>query len=111
MSPNGKVNPSALPSPWETESSTVSLPPRDELERILHKIWCDALECGDIGIRDNFFELGGDSLHAVRILGRIRDELGIDNGDEDLQLLFDHPTVEELATSLRDQADMARWHQ
>ena len=108
---NGKIDPSGLPSPWDTERGGESLPPRDELERALHGIWCASLERADIGIRDNFFELGGDSLHAMRILSRIRDELGIDNGDEGLGILFDHPTVEMLATTLRDQAQPTRWPQ
>lgn len=103
VSANGKVDPSALPSPWDAERTGESLQPRDELERTLHEIWCTSLERTDIGIQDNFFELGGDSLHAVRILTQIRDELGIDNGDEGLGVLFDHPTVEMLATALRDQ--------
>ncbi len=104
VSQNGKVDPSALPSPWDAERAGERLPPRDELERVLHGIWCAALERSDIGIKDDFFELGGDSLHAVRILSRVRDELGIDNGEEGLGVLFDHPTVEALATALREQA-------
>lgn len=109
VSPNGKVAPSALPSPWNAEQDGAELAPRDELERALHGIWCASLEREDIGIQDNFFELGGDSLHAVRILGRIRDELDIDYGDGGLGVLFDHPTVETLATALRDQAGPERW--
>lgn len=102
VSANGKVDPSALPSPWDAEPDGESLPPRDDLERKLHEIWCTSLERTDIGIQDDFFQLGGDSLHAVRILTQIRDELGVDNGDEGLGVLFDHPTVEQLATALRD---------
>lgn len=109
VSPNGKVDPAVLPSPWEAARASEGIPPRDELERALHEIWCASLERADIGIQDNFFELGGDSLHAVRILSRVRDELGVDNGDEGLGVLFDHPTVEMLAMALRDQVEPARW--
>jgi amino acid adenylation domain-containing protein len=109
VSPNGKVDPAVLPSPWYAERASEGIPPRDELERALHEIWCASLERADIGIQDNFFELGGDSLHAVRILSRVRDELGVDNGDEGLGVLFDHPTVEMLAAALRDQVEPARW--
>jgi pyochelin synthetase len=109
VSPNGKVDPSALPFPWDAKHAAESLPPRDELERALQEIWCASLERADIGVRDNFFELGGDSLHAVRILSRLRDELGFDHGDEGLGMLFDNPTVEMLATALRDQAEPGQW--
>jgi acyl carrier protein len=108
VSTNGKVDPAALPSPWDGERARESVPPRDDLERTLHEIWCAALERSDIGIQDDFFELGGDSLHAVRILTRVRDELGIAGGEEGLGVLFDHPTVEMLARALRDLVQPAR---
>ncbi len=104
VSANGKVDPSALPAPWDTASPEERAGPRDPLEEALHGIWCEALERDDFGIEENFFELGGDSLHAVRILGRIRETLGVmDEGEEGLQRLFDNPTVASLATSLRDR--------
>ena len=71
------------------------------MERRLFEIWSEALGRDDFGTEDNFFELGGDSLHVVRILGRLRDELGLDVGSEEgLQRLFDSPTIAELAASL-----------
>lgn len=102
-SANGKVAPSALPSPWDNAPLEKRTGPRDPIEQTLFVIWCDALERDDFGVLENFFELGGDSLHAVRILGRIRAELGVqDDGEAGLRRLFDNPTVASLATSLRE---------
>ncbi|QIJ65461.1 amino acid adenylation domain-containing protein [Streptomyces sp. JB150] len=101
LSANGKVDRSALPSPWrELTPKEVTLP-QSELEQRLLAIWSDALGRDDFGIEDNFFDLGGDSLHAVRMVGRFRTELGIEQtDDETIELLFAAPTVRELAAAL-----------
>jgi pyochelin synthetase len=104
LSANGKVDPAALPSPWDEAAGREAVAPRDELEDRLLRIWRAVLARADFGVADNFFELGADSLHAVRILGQLRDELGIElAGDDGLELLFEYPTVTELATTLRDR--------
>ncbi|MGI5519987.1 amino acid adenylation domain-containing protein [Micromonospora sp. CA-259024] len=105
LSANGKVDRSALPSPWESAAVEERVAPRDDVERRLVAIWRDALGHDDFGVEDNFFELGGDSLHAVKILDRLRAEFGVDSGaDEGLEMLFDSPTVAELARLLRERA-------
>jgi pyochelin synthetase len=105
LSANGKVDLAALPSPWDDAVAADLVLPSEETERRLFEIWSEALERDDFGIHDNFFELGGDSLHAVRILGRLRDEFGLEqNAEEGLQALFDSPTIAELAALLRGQA-------
>ncbi|MFI0408237.1 amino acid adenylation domain-containing protein [Actinomadura sp. 3N508] len=102
LTANGKVDRAALPSPWDGVTERARVEPRDDLERALHKIWCEALERDDIGVEDNFFELGGDSLHAVRILAALRDDLGVLQSAEDgLKDLFERPTVAGLAATLR----------
>lgn len=47
-----------------------------------------------VSIRDNFFAAGGHSLTAVNLVGRINRELG---SSLPLQVLFDAPTIAELA--------------
>ncbi|WP_194912058.1 non-ribosomal peptide synthetase [Catenulispora rubra] len=104
LTPNGKVDQAALPSPWQESGSQEATAPRDALEERLYEIWRDALEQDDFGVEDDFFVLGGDSLHAVNILGRLRDELGMEgDADEGLEFLFDNPTIAELAVALREQ--------
>jgi pyochelin synthetase len=104
LSPNGKVDRTALPQPWQSAPVLQPVAPRDPVERRLWEIWRDVLGREDFGVADNFFELGGDSLHAVRIFGLIRDEFGLrQTADEGLQALFDGPTVAELAAALRER--------
>ncbi|MEV1146410.1 non-ribosomal peptide synthetase [Micromonospora sp. NPDC049799] len=103
LSANGKVDRGALPSPW-TRLAPAGQPaaPGDDVERTILAIWQEALDRDDFGVEDNFFELGADSLHAVRILGRLREEFGIEpDADEGLPMLFDSPTVAELAETVR----------
>jgi pyochelin synthetase len=106
LTANGKVDVGALPSPWDNLRESEPVPPRDDLERTVFEIWCEALECDGFGVENDFFELGGDSLHAVRIFGRLGEELGIELGaDEALRLLFDNPTIAAFATVLRESGD------
>jgi pyochelin synthetase len=101
LSANGKVDRSALPSPWTDLEADGQTAPRDAMEHRLLQMWNEALGRDDFGVEDNFFELGGDSLHAVRILARVREELGIEQeAEEDLEMLFDNPTIAELAATL-----------
>lgn len=101
LSANGKVDRSALPSPWRESAPEERTVPRSELEQRLFAIWSEALGRDDFGTGDNFFDLGGDSLHAVRMAGRFRSDLGVDrSGDELIDLLFEAPTIEELAAVL-----------
>jgi phthiocerol/phenolphthiocerol synthesis type-I polyketide synthase E len=75
-------------------------PPRDDLERQLGAMWEELLGTAGIGIEDNFFELGGDSLVAVRLVARIREQLHI---EVDMRALFDDPTLTRLAGFVRDR--------
>lgn len=104
LSANGKVDPAALPSPWENRQGRPPAAPRGPLEEKLVEIWRQELGSENVGVTDNFFDLGADSLHAVRVLGRVREELGFAFDEEDwLQVLFEHPSVGELASALQEQ--------
>ncbi|MFD9355174.1 amino acid adenylation domain-containing protein [Streptomyces sp. NPDC060031] len=106
LSANGKVDRSALPSPWREPEPQERTEPLSELEQRLYAIWCDALGHSGFGTEDNFFDLGGDSLHAVRMAGRLRSELGVDKaGDEAIDMLFQAPTIKELALVLSREAE------
>lgn len=72
--------------------------PRSETEKQVAAIWQQLLGVSEIGVNDDFFDLGGHSLLAVRLMGRIRDELGI---DIPLATLFESPTIAEIATLIQ----------
>ncbi|MFE9775276.1 amino acid adenylation domain-containing protein [Streptomyces sp. NPDC005931] len=106
LSANGKVDRSALPSPWRESAPDERTEPRTELEERLFEIWRDALGHDGFGVEDNFFDLGGDSLHAVRMAAQFRTELGVEKtGDEAIDMLFEAPTIKELAALLSRDAE------
>jgi acyl carrier protein len=73
------------------------VPPRDGLERRLAALWREVLDSAEVGATDDFIELGGDSLAAVGVVARIREELGVEVG---LDELFEAATVRRLAEAI-----------
>ncbi|MGE3820044.1 MAG: AMP-binding protein [Isosphaeraceae bacterium] len=75
-------------------------PPRDELEAAIAEIWAEVLglDLDRVGAHQGFLEVGGDSLTAARVLGRLRDALGVEVALVDL---FAAPTVAGLAEAVR----------
>jgi thioesterase domain-containing protein/acyl carrier protein len=64
----------------------------------LKQLYAQILGVENVGPRDDFFELGGHSLLAVRLLTRIEKEF---HKAIPLAELFQHPTIEYLATAVR----------
>ncbi|MGC2743259.1 MAG: alpha/beta fold hydrolase, partial [Candidatus Angelobacter sp.] len=92
----GKLDRRALPAP-ESMSKNSWKPPRTSQERMLSTVFAEALGVERVSIDDNFFAMGGHSLMATRVISRIRRSLGI---NLPVRMLFEHPTVEELAQHL-----------
>jgi pimeloyl-ACP methyl ester carboxylesterase len=74
--------------------------PRDPVEIWLARQWQHVLGFA-VGIRENFFGVGGNSLDAARMIDAVLEEFGI---QLPLNVLTEYPTVERLATLLRDHA-------
>jgi amino acid adenylation domain-containing protein len=95
LSPNGKVDYLALPSPDQllrpAEKEFES--PQTEAERTLAKIFSEVLGLERIGRHDNFFNLGGHSLLAAQVAARVRETLNV---VLDLRAFLETPTVEGL---------------
>src|SRR5262249_1755811 len=102
LTPNGKLDSKALPRPDGPRASQKKfIAPRDLLEMALVKIFEDVLKIQPVGVTDNFFQdLGGHSLLAVRLMTEIGKYLGT---DINVSVLFQAPTIEELAYTLRRQ--------
>ncbi|WAC73177.1 amino acid adenylation domain-containing protein [Roseateles sp. SL47] len=98
LTPNGKIDRQALPAP--EAGALVSQPyeaPADPLEQRLAQIWQELLGVERVGRHDNFFELGGHSLLAVRVIVRVRQELGVESS---LRALFNQPELAAFAKSV-----------
>jgi amino acid adenylation domain-containing protein len=95
LTPSGKLDRAALPSPDEADGPRPYREPLGPAEQTLAKIFGEVLGLGRIGADDDFFDLGGDSLKGMQIVSRTRERLGADLRIRDL---FDHPTVARLAS-------------
>ncbi len=100
LTPQGKYDRRALPTPGRFEESHL-VAPRDVLELQLTEVWEELLHV-PCGVTDDFFELGGHSLLAVRLMSRIERLYG---KNIPLNTLFKAPTIESLATILRLEKD------
>jgi amino acid adenylation domain-containing protein len=96
LTPSGKVDRRSLPAPAEG-GDAVSEAPRDPAEELMAAIWSEVLGVRRVGIHDDFFELGGHSLLATQVMSRVREAFGV---EVPLRLLFDGPTVAELARAV-----------
>jgi phthiocerol/phenolphthiocerol synthesis type-I polyketide synthase E len=67
----------------------------------LRPLWRAVLYRDDIAAEDDFFDLGGDSLAAVEVINRVNAELGV---ALETIVLFDHPTLAELAALIERSA-------
>ncbi|HEU5332913.1 MAG TPA: thioesterase domain-containing protein [Actinocrinis sp.] len=72
--------------------------PRDPVEVWLARRWQHILGFA-VGIRESFFGVGGNSLDAARLIDAVLVEFGV---QLPLYVLTEHPTVERLATLLRE---------
>ncbi|MEU0560567.1 phosphopantetheine-binding protein [Dactylosporangium sp. NPDC006015] len=60
------------------------------VEQRVEEVWRDVLGMPEGGQHLTFFELHGQSISAVRIVGRLEDELGV---TVDFGLLFEDPDL------------------
>jgi amino acid adenylation domain-containing protein len=108
LTPSGKLDRRALPDPTTLLHSAAEayVPPADELELRLARIFQQVLRVPRVGLHDGFFELGGHSLLAVHLVARIQRELG---EVVPLAFVFRAPTVALLAEQLRSGGWRAEW--
>jgi natural product biosynthesis luciferase-like monooxygenase protein/amino acid adenylation domain-containing protein len=122
ISPNGKLDRSALldPALYAVQSQDTT-PACTELEVQLAGIWSQVVGIAEVGINDSFFEVGGHSFLAVRLIERIRAELGVELS---LREFLQRPTIAGLAEVIERsgifdrvaaapsvQADVEHWYE
>ena len=107
LTPNGKIDRRALPAPDYAAQAARSRPPSGPVETALADVFASVLGLPAVGAEDNFFTLGGDSIVAVRLVSAAAAA-----GWEITPLeIFDHPTVEGLASVARSLATAKPVHQ
>ncbi len=108
LTANGKVDRASLPAPSAepVHDGTQAIEPRNRIELQLVAIWEQVLGITPIGVRDNFFSLGGYSLLALRMFSAIEQTFGT---RLPMAVLFQAPTIEQLADVLADEGCTVRW--
>ncbi|MGX8909924.1 non-ribosomal peptide synthetase [Streptomyces netropsis] len=98
---NGKVDLAALPAP--DQAADAAAPPADaaqdhapdgEVETLIAEVWSEVLGRAHIRADDDFFALGGHSLIALRVVARLKKQLGIAVSSREV---YRHPRLRDLA--------------
>ena len=107
LTPNGKIDVSALPVPAGLRPSLAMeyVAPQSDMERKLALIWQSVLKVDKVGTQDNFFDLGGNSLLIAQVHQRMQSELGIQISLVDL---FKYSSIGLLAQKLSRPEDTGR---
>jgi acyl carrier protein len=92
LTPNGKVDRSALPADEATRRplDLGYAAPRSEMERTISGVWQEVLNIEKISIDSSFFELGGHSLLIIKLRGKLQAAL---SREIPLVELFRYPTI------------------
>ncbi|MFS1302376.1 phosphopantetheine-binding protein, partial [Streptosporangium longisporum] len=96
LTPNGKLDRAALPSPSPHSGGPAWEPPRPGAEQDVAEVWQGVLGLDKVGRHDGFFAVGGDSILSLSVVAGLRRR----GYTLDLQRLFTHQTVAELASVL-----------
>ncbi|WET80953.1 amino acid adenylation domain-containing protein [Amycolatopsis sp. QT-25] len=97
---NGKVDRRALPAP-DLAGRAAEKAPESEAEKVLCALFSEILGVDQVGVDDAFHDLGGSSALAMRLIARIREELG---ADLPIRQLFSSPTPAGVARALAAKA-------
>jgi mycobactin peptide synthetase MbtE len=97
---SGKLNRPGLPRPAVSTGGQTE-PPRTATERALARVFAELLSTPEVGRSDDFFALGGDSILSVQLAARAR-AAGLAISP---RMIFENPTVQELAATLDSMAD------
>ena len=96
---NGKLDRAALAVAEAVPEPPTGKLPTTPAEEAVHRLWCLELGVGQLPVEASFFEVGGNSLNAVRMLERVRGELG---GKVPIGEFFKAPTIRALAARFGD---------
>ncbi|MBB5953676.1 amino acid adenylation domain-containing protein [Saccharothrix tamanrassetensis] len=95
--PSGKLDRRALAEAGREAPPVPAGRPETAVQRAIAAIWGELLATDQVGPADDFFALGGHSLLAMRVLGRVRESLGV---EIPFQRFFDLRTVRALAEAV-----------
>jgi tyrocidine synthetase-3 len=75
-----------------------------EFEKSLVKIWQEILKVKNIKRNESFFDIGGNSLLAIQILTRIKEELNLNIS---FKTFLQNPTIDKLSSQLQETGQIS----
>ncbi|MDJ0429704.1 non-ribosomal peptide synthetase [Rhodococcus qingshengii] len=102
LTPVGKLDRRALPTPIPREILGTGREPEAGLERTVADVFASLLDVPEVRAGDSFFDLGGNSLVATQVSARLSAATGL---TVDVRSIFEAPTVEALAARLAASAE------
>ncbi|BBB15136.1 amino acid adenylation [Candidatus Rickettsiella viridis] len=92
---NGKVDTSSLPEPdFNSDLNVINVAISTKEEKQLLILWQETLGTALVNLEDNFFECGGSSLLALKLLSKIKEQLGVELSIKDI---FTYPSLKQQA--------------
>ena len=124
LNANGKIDRKSLPIPDFSQDASLhlqndmqALSPRDEIEKIIHEIWCEILQHNSISVNTNIFTIGGHSLLLMQLFHRYKTNFPLQPNNLSLVDLFQRPTIGDHAELIRESLDTTQninnnnaWH-
>lgn len=105
---NGKIDKNKLVQ-LNKVGDEICVQPRNEFERDMVQLWADLfrLDTSKIGVTTDFFKLGGDSILSIRLVGKIRQHLGISISSNDI---YKWKTIEKLYNNIISKSQKEAFH-
>ncbi len=92
---NGKIDLKELSAMNKPKQSSQIIKPENRLEEMVLKIWIEILNQPTISVTDSLFDIGGNSLNAIRILAKVKENLRIELS---ISEIFENNTIRSLST-------------
>jgi non-ribosomal peptide synthetase component F len=94
--PTGVHDETAPAAPSDSSSTVDDAAPESPAQQRIVELWAELLGV-EADLRTSFFGLGGNSIQAIRLISRMRDEFGV---EVPVQSFFQRPTVADLAAEV-----------
>ncbi len=107
LNKSGKVDRNKLPEPnLSAQNVEEIIQPENTTEALLVSIWQDLLGVDSISVNDNFFAIGGDSILAIQVVSRAREQ-GLNFA---VKKIFEAKTIRNLANLVEVSSDTINTH-
>lgn len=108
MTPSGKIDRKQLERrvtemSGEEMGAASRSAPAGRIENAVAEVWASILDRPIPSREDHFFELGGDSLRAIAVITRLRQQFDLQIND-----LYEHPVLENFALRCTPRSDHVR---